>query len=240
MGIKQLEVGKDILLSDIYKCSKTYRNKNYRNVVSCIYMLKNITNDMVYIGCSKDIYKRIKMHRSFARIRKQPIYVALNKYGFDKFYLNIVEECDPKLLSEREVFWIDNLKSKVPYGYNVANGGRGALGLVRYGKSNSFYGKKHSKETKEKMSIKAKNRSESLKKKMLDARRTNGFPQQKTTSALDVETGRVLKVFRSMVEAGNWIKENTIYDRANGSSISYSSKHDTILYEYRWKVEGNG
>ena len=51
---------------------------------------------------------------------------AWNKYGEDNFEFSIIEECDIELLDEREIFWIDKLKSYYKLnGYNITLGGGG-------------------------------------------------------------------------------------------------------------------
>jgi len=51
---------------------------------------------------------------------------ALHKYGRENFEREILEECASDLLSEREIYWIDELKVlNKSIGYNFAEGGMG-------------------------------------------------------------------------------------------------------------------
>ena len=50
-------------------------------------------------------------------------YRAIQKYGFENFSVEILEEPIEELLDEKEKEWIDFLKTRVPDGYNVAEGG---------------------------------------------------------------------------------------------------------------------
>ena len=58
------------------------------------------------------------------------ITAAVKKYGKDKFIREVIEECSTlEQLNEREKFWIREINSKEPVGYNIAEGGQGG-GLV--------------------------------------------------------------------------------------------------------------
>lgn len=54
--------------------------------------------------------------------RNQLIHKAIKKYGKDKFYVEFLEECDEKIMSEREQHYI-TLYDTVKLGYNLTNGG---------------------------------------------------------------------------------------------------------------------
>lgn len=50
-------------------------------------------------------------------------YSAIQKYGFENFKREILEECFDELLDEREKYWIQYYNSLAPNGYNLAHGG---------------------------------------------------------------------------------------------------------------------
>lgn len=85
-----------------------------------IYKIENTINKKVYIGQSKNIYKRWYCHRSDYRNKNYPIYQAMRKYGIENFLFSIVEECSIENLSDREDYWISCYNSYVPYGYNIS------------------------------------------------------------------------------------------------------------------------
>jgi len=88
-----------------------------------IYIIKNTVNDKVYIGQAKNSAERWLKHLSAAR-KGYPYVIdkAIQKYGFDKFYYQILES-NITNYDEREQYWIDFYNSRVPNGYNVAIGG---------------------------------------------------------------------------------------------------------------------
>lgn len=93
-----------------------------------IYCIKNIINGKCYVGKTLkspeerfsehiyDAYKPTEEHR--------PLYRAIKKYGKNKFSLQILEECTDELASEREIWYIKQLKTYA-CGYNATVGGDG-------------------------------------------------------------------------------------------------------------------
>ena len=88
-----------------------------------IYTITNITNNKVYIGCSKNIKARLLHHKSYLRKNKHAnihIQNAWNKYGEDSFIFEILEECDEKYLYSQEHYWCNILNvHNRQYGYNI-------------------------------------------------------------------------------------------------------------------------
>ena len=91
-----------------------------------IYIIKNTVNDKVYIGQTHvSIKLRFQNHLSAAR--RGLDYVigkAIRKYGEDKFYVELLEECLIEELNEREKYWIAFFKATDNrFGYNMSIGG---------------------------------------------------------------------------------------------------------------------
>lgn len=107
---------------------------------SNIYMFKNNTNGKAYVGQAEDVEARYKQHIKDSKNKDYVFYKALRKYGIDNFTFSIIEEDIPiENINEREIFWISEINSKIPNGYNMTNGGEGT------------HGYNHTEESKQKM-----------------------------------------------------------------------------------------
>ena len=140
-----------------------------------IYLTTNLINNKKYVG-SHTAEKFTDKYKGSGSILKK----AVNKYGEENFKVELVEECfDAIDLVEKEEYWIKKLNAvESEEFYNLSYSGykRGVTGYKHteeakrkiseatkgennpnYGKSffsdqNPFYGKKHTLETREKMS----------------------------------------------------------------------------------------
>lgn len=91
-----------------------------------IYQIFNTINNKSYIGQTiKSTDKRWKYgHVADSRRGSlYPLHCAIRKYSHKQFNVIILEECDDELLNSRETFWIAELKTIVPNGYNLREGG---------------------------------------------------------------------------------------------------------------------
>lgn len=108
--------------------------------ISGIYEIKNILNDKVYIGSSKNIKTRVYNHLKDLISNKHPnkkLQNSWNKYGSNSFIFSFKEECLIENLIKIEQEYIDSTK---PY-FNI--------NLKAY----SCIGLKHSEENKKRWSI---------------------------------------------------------------------------------------
>lgn len=91
-----------------------------------VYIIRNTVNTKVYVGqTTVSIKLRFQNHLSAARNGKDYIIgKAIRKYGEDKFYIELLEECLAEELNEREVYWISYFNSTdSKFGYNMSIGG---------------------------------------------------------------------------------------------------------------------
>ena len=92
-----------------------------------IYMIRNVINNKVYIGKSKNIYNRITKHIYNLNInnsKEENLHIinAWNKYGKDSFEYIVLEylELDEINLANRELFWMKTFNSlDRKFGYNI-------------------------------------------------------------------------------------------------------------------------
>lgn len=90
-----------------------------------IYIIHNDINDNKYIGkTSHTVEYRWNLHKRDYHYFKYPLYNAISKYGVDHFWAETLEECDDKILSEREQYYIEKYDSYL-HGYNATLGGEG-------------------------------------------------------------------------------------------------------------------
>lgn len=99
-------------------------NKKHR--VPGIYVIRNMVNNKLYVGKSKNIYHRIMGHISALNSKSlnenQLLVRAWHKYTRENFEYFVVEYCelDDKLLSNRELYWMTIFKSlNRNFGYNL-------------------------------------------------------------------------------------------------------------------------
>ena len=104
-----------------------------------IYKITNQINGKVYIGQSKRIEERWKEHKKKPFLENSeeysyPLYQAIRKYGLKNFTFEIIEECLPKDLNQKEIDYISLYESYPPEhgkGYNQTSGGSNNEGALK-------------------------------------------------------------------------------------------------------------
>ena len=97
-----------------------------------IYKITNKINGKVYIGQAINIHYRFTRHKNDAfdlnnRQYHSALYQAIRKYGIENFIFEVIEECAPDKLDEKEIHYIAQYESFGPKGYNLTPGGRSAI-----------------------------------------------------------------------------------------------------------------
>ena len=88
-----------------------------------IYKITNTVTGDFYIGSSKNVRQRWAVHKCPSVWKNYPnkqLYKDMNKYGIDKFELQVLEEVEPEHLKELEQKFIETLKPT--YNQMNANG----------------------------------------------------------------------------------------------------------------------
>ena len=91
--------------------------------ISAVYKITNTVTDDFYIGSSKNVKRRWMQHKcqsTWKQHLNNPMYLDMQKYGTDKFELQILEEVEPEQLKETEQKFIEILNPA--YNSNRANG----------------------------------------------------------------------------------------------------------------------
>lgn len=137
-----------------------------------VYKIENLITGKVYVGQTiRPLHDRIQSYkdeiRSFIKGRRgsqRPIIFSMGKYGLENFRFIIIDRAiSQQELDAKEQFWISIYSSYIPgIGYNLdrSRGGTGRRSPeskkktsdAMLGTKNSFYGKKHTPKTLEKMS----------------------------------------------------------------------------------------
>ena len=99
--------------------------------MKCIYLRTNIINGKQYVGQANDFERREQDWMCDSRYSGGVIDKARAKYGVENFKVEILRECKTKdELNYWEKYYISELNTKVPNGYNLTDGGEGAVGAI--------------------------------------------------------------------------------------------------------------
>lgn len=121
-----------------------------------IYKIRNIINNKVYIGSSRNgVHKRRVNHKSLLNRKKHGnryLQRSWDKYGKDAFEFTIIEECNQDIMVIREDFWINYYDSMNPLkGYNIEYAANHTQSKeTRQKISDALTGRVFSEETKQK------------------------------------------------------------------------------------------
>lgn len=131
-----------------------------------IYLLQNKNNSKLYVGQTNNLKRRFSRHKyeAITKFNKNILYQSIRKHGFDNFELIELEQHTKETIDEAEIFWIEFFQSnKKEFGYNLTKGGKLATKTVNIRtKVSPMLGKKHSPETKKKMSEQRKGANNSF------------------------------------------------------------------------------
>lgn len=100
-----------------------------------IYLIRNIITNKVYIGQSINIKQRWSEHKARAfnpnnNCYHKPLYLSMRKYGLEAFVFEVLCECSPEELDDKEKYYINQYDCIVPKGYNILPGGQENNNLI--------------------------------------------------------------------------------------------------------------
>ena len=190
-------------------------------ITGFIYKISNDINKHVYIGQTiLPIEERFREHLKESqkyRAKNRPLYNAIKKYGSEHFYINLIEECENSILSEREQYWIDYYDSYKD-GYNATRGGDGSA-LYDYDSIIEKYKNGMTiREISEYFGCDRDVAQRALKRAQLNPY-TNGIQRISLEVNMYSTNNEFIKTFSSCRSAAQWLVDNG-YSKANINSIA--------------------
>ena len=144
------------------------------NKICGIYKITS-PSGMIYIGQSRDIERRIIEYRKIRCKSQQKLCYSIIKYGWDSHTFELIHECQEIELNELEQHYIKQFDTfNTEHGLNLTSGGdtfklsdETRLKISKSSMGNTkWVGRKHSDESKLKMSITRKGRKASDESKL--------------------------------------------------------------------------
>lgn len=154
-----------------------------------VYKIQNIINNKIYIGQTISTLKhRLGQHYSKSS-HCYALHKAIKKYGKENFTIDVIDTASTlEELNNKEIYWIEKLNTISPNGYNLVSGGKNKI---------------CSDETKKKMSIAQKNKSDETRKKLSESAKKRVYSdeyrkQMSITSKLSMTDERRKKISESL------------------------------------------
>lgn len=156
--------------------------------VSGVYAIARTNGKGLYIGSSVNIRNRFRKHKTMLRINRHinpHLQNAWNKYGEDCFTFTLLMECSPDQCIEFEQKMITLWDPD----YNICSMARSVLGITRSARTRAKIsaankGRKHSKETRAKISKIKTNPSNELRAKLSAAQKRRKPPSDVTRARI--------------------------------------------------------
>ena len=202
-----------------------------------IYLITNLINSKKYVGkTTTTIDERWREHCKDSqkeRCNKRPLYDAFNKYGIENFKIEELEYMeDNSKLSEKEVYWINELQTYGHNGYNATKGGDGAL-IYDHNEILELYGMGYSTlQISDKLGC-----NTTTINKVLRAHNIKSRGRSKVVQQFDL-AGNLVQEFDSTKEAEKWLFDNGITTNKTAHkciSDCCNGRRNSKMYGYIWK-----
>lgn len=98
--------------------------------MKCVYLRTNVVNEKQYVGQANDFERReYEWNNTNQKYAGAYINNARDKYGLENFKTEILKECGTQdELNQWEQYYIKELNTKYPNGYNLTDGGDTSIG----------------------------------------------------------------------------------------------------------------
>ena len=185
-----------------------------------IYKITNQINNKVYVGQSSCIERRWAEHLYYSENEQTLLQRAFKKYGITNFKFEVLEECEPQNLNEREIYWI-NFYNSFENGYNMTPGGENHSHIqVSFEKLKDDYLITNSiHQTARNYNTTRTSVRKALELYDIEYNSTNSAPI--SILMLNPFTLEIIKVFPSIMDAANYAK---ISDSAIRKALTNSTK----------------
>lgn len=179
-----------------------------------VYKITNNINDKIYVGQTHfSLDKRFKEHcydKNKEKYKDRPIYQAMNEYGIEHFKIELIEETDNP--TEREMYWIKQLHTQIPLGYNTTRGGVGKkyidddLVVAKYSECQSI------QDTADSLGICVDSASQILNQYSVNIRTSKEILTEKYGKPVDMFDLQdvYLRSFSSLGEAARYMVDNNL------------------------------
>lgn len=207
-----------------------------------IYKITNMLNTKVYVGkTERDIETRWKEHlRHVNTYPDIPLYRAIRKYGKENFYIEKIEECDNRVVDEREKYWIAFYDS-YHKGYNCTLGGEGSLLQYDEKELEEIVSRYQKGERLDLLCKEFHHKYDAIKARLIKRGiiiNTHAGPmkQAKQIMAINPNDGSDITLFSSISEASRAICEKGKNPRAIANHISRYKDTGIVSHGYLWKT----
>lgn len=192
----------------------------------------------MYIGQSVNIKKRWNAHINDDRKKNQyAIHKAIKKYGKENFLFEVIEQCLPTELNEREIYWISYYDT-YNNGYNLTTGGDHATQYDYEQIYLLWQSGKQCKEIEDIIGCSDKVVTQALRAFEISEEevrsRSNPKPG-KPVVAIDINTLTPLRVFNSALEANLFLHSGNCRNNSIITKTIEHRKDNWTLYGYYWE-----
>lgn len=178
--------------------------------MSVIYVRTNKFNGKQYVGKTTDLKVRQKKWNNLLyRYAGPVINNARAKYGIDAFDFEILKECEDEELNQWEMYYIKELNTKAPNGYNLTDGGEGMTGYT------------HSEETRKKLSeIVKKSYTEERKQYLREIQKGKRYSEESKQKMSESHKGKkISEETRRKISKANKGENNYMYGKHHTDEV---------------------